>query len=84
MVDVMKYANYRLHEVDSISIVAITNLLNKYHKEGNRCEELRFIQTLNKNGLYPVWSMPSHRGTYYFPTEADCELWEDYIFQCID
>ena len=43
-----------------------------------------FINFLDILDLHPVWDMPGHRGTYYFPSESDCEMWKDYIYQCVE
>ena len=79
MIDVMKYANYKLDVFkpgEMECMIDELNFIRKYDKV-----LLNYvIEELNSMGLYPVWNMPGHRRTYYFPTECDCELWEDWLW----
>ena len=80
MIDVMRYANYNLDD-ENFDIETLIELLDirqtKYPHLYNN-----MIKNLNDLGFYPVYNMPGHRGTHHFPTEAECEMWEDYLYQC--
>ena len=41
------------------------------------------LKTLSAIGLHAVWSWVGHRDQYIFPTYADCEMQEDWLWQCI-
>lgn len=32
--------------------------------------------------IYPVIGWAGHRDEYFFPTEADCEMQDDWLYQC--
>jgi len=83
MIDVMKYANYHLEEDDGFDVENLIVLLDTRRTEAPILYK-NMIRNLNAHGYYPVYDMPSHRGTHYFPTELECEMWEDYIYQCAD
>ena len=78
MIDVMKYANYHLDDEDCFDIPNLIELLNQRRLE-NICLYNNMIKNLNAHGYYPVYDMPGHRGTHYFPTELECEMWEDWL-----
>lgn len=42
------------------------------------------LETLSAIGLHAVWSWAGHRDQYIFPTYADCEMQEDWLWQCTD
>lgn len=42
------------------------------------------LEILSAVGLHAVWSWVSHRNQYIFPTCADCEMQEDWLWQCMD
>lgn len=79
MIDVMKYANYNLNIFKPGEKECLINELNFIRKYDTILLKY-IIKELNDIGLYPVWSMPGHRNTYYFPTESECEMWEDWLF----
>lgn len=42
------------------------------------------INLLNMLNIYPVINWAGHRDNYFFPTEIDCEMEEDWRIQCSD
>ena len=53
--------------------------------ESNDEVELKAIlHFLDFIGLHACYNMVGYRGTYHFPTYDDCEMWEDWIWQCRD
>lgn len=42
------------------------------------------ILLLDRLGLHACYDIPGHRGEYCFPTFEDCEMWEDWMWQCAD
>ena len=43
------------------------------------CKEM-----LNAMNIYPAIGWIGHRNRYFFPTVWDCEMQEDWVFQCSD
>lgn len=83
MFDTMKYANYNLNVFKPGEKECLINELNFIRRYDTVL--LKYvIKKLNDIKLYPVWNMPGHRNTYYFPTEADCEIWEDYLYSMLE
>ena len=82
---VFHYSNYNLDKYSDKQMKELVQRLNylRENAEGgvdNARQQLKgFIDCLHILDLYPVWSMPSHRRTYYFPTEMDCEMWQDWL-----
>ena len=79
MPNVMRFANYKLHLLKDGEKECLINKLNLIRQIDFILYKY-CIEELNKYELYPVWNMPGHRGTHYFPTEIDCEMWEDYLY----
>lgn len=78
--NVMQYANYQLdnEKINFDNLVMFLDICRSFDFSFYK----KIIYFLNKNGYYPVWNMPGHRNTHYFPTKLECEMWEDYLWQC--
>lgn len=50
---------------------------NSYKTKIKNAEEM-----LNAIDIYPVINWAGHRDRYFFPTIDDCEMQEDWCFQC--
>lgn len=83
MINVMKYANYHLDSFTREELDSLIEDLNRLRVENSKiCSHC--IMLLHNRQIYPVWNMPGHRNSFWFPTESDCEIWEEYIYQCAD
>lgn len=55
----------------------------KWH-ERQKLRHQGAIETLAMVGLNAAWNWVSHRDQYIFPTYADCEMQEDWLWQCME
>lgn len=56
----------------------------KRYYEKFKMKQRDAIDLLNIMDIYPVINWAGHRDNYFFPTEADCEMEEDWRIQCSD
>lgn len=49
-----------------------------------QAEKRGMIKLLQLLGLHPVYGWSGHYGEYFFPTQEDCEMQEDWLWQCRD
>lgn len=71
---------YAREEVPSLHSVA-----QRESEAALKFQQLKGAEMFLENmGYHPVWDIPGHRGEYRFPTVDECEMWEDYIYQCAE
>lgn len=80
---------------DKLALIKEANYINqmvegkmkKNRLKWYKRQELRHrgvIEALSMVGLNAVWNWAGHRNQYIFPTYADCEMQEDWLWQCMD
>lgn len=91
-----QYYSPRAEELPADFVQDMIKILNEKHKYIIKCrlkdidcsyheQELKsIIRFLEQLDLHPCYSMVGYRGTYHFPSWEDCEMWEDWIWQCAD
>lgn len=96
MTNPFMYLSPRAEELPQDFIDDIIELLNSKRERIQRYrhesidptyheKELKTIlYFLDQLDLHACYNIIGHRGSYCFPNHEDCEIWQDWIWQCAD